>query len=102
MSCQPKDIPGAQAAKGEFVHKDLEEAGEERGFGGQCPDHSSPQPGASFGKEHEAGHQTGFAAQFAMGARVRPEIAGLDRLHQGVSLVKTQGQTFAGDGVKRT
>ena len=62
MTGQPKDTTGAQAGKGEFVHQDFEESGEERGFGGQCPNHAAPQSGTSLGKEHELRDQACLAA----------------------------------------
>ena len=45
---------------------------------------------------------SGFSAQFSMGGNVGLQITGSDRRHQGVSLVKGQGQAFAGDRVEGT
>jgi hypothetical protein len=102
VTSQAKDTTNAEAGERKPGHEDFEEAGEEGGVGGERPDHSSPQPGTPFGKEDEAGHEAGIAAQSSMCGCVWLQITGLDRRHQGVGLVKGQGQAFTGDRVEGT
>lgn len=102
MTSQAKDTTNAEAGEREPGNQDFEETGEEGGVGGERPDHSSPQPGTPFGKEDEVGHEAGIAAHSSMGGCVWLQITGLDRRHQGVGLVKGQGQAFTGDRVERT